>query len=267
MRSVLARTLGSAALVAIMGCLPPPPPHVPVSPPTGRASYQYAWAAPGSRPSGSAGVTVTIVNPQWAQDSIVLQQGYKNFAAGFTSSLGADLDKILVGKGVNVSGPHRTYDDITYPDKRAADFALTPVVFLTASLKWGVPAPVGSGGVADYVERKFSLTAQGFVEFVLVEPLSRQKLWVKKLDLEPQSIEGVEVYAANVVNDPATGQALRVDVGPLLYDGKQDAMADAMTRWYPTIAEKAFTYLDTEEMASLKPQTVEIREHAGSIIH
>ena len=267
MRSVLARALGSAATITLMACLPPPAPHVAVGPPTGRSAYSYSWAPPANRPPGSVGLTVTVVNPQWAQDSIVLQQAYKNFAAGFTNSLAVDLDKLLVGKGVKVSGPHPTYDDITYPEKRAADFALTPVVFLTASFKWGAPAPVGSNGVADYVERKFSLTAQGFVEFVLVEPLSRQKLWVKKLELEPQSIEGVEAYAASVVTDPATGQPVRVDVGPLLYDGKQEALADAMTRWYPIIAEKAWTYLDADEMVSLKPQVVEIREHSGSVIH
>jgi len=267
MTSVLARALGSAAVLTIMACLPPPPPHVAVAPPAGRTAYQYSWAQPGSAASAPAGLTVTVVNPQWAQDSIVLQQSYKNFAAGFSNSLAADLDKQLVAKGVKVSGPYATYDDITYPDKRAAEYALTPVVFLTASIKWGTPVPVGSGGAVDYIERKFSLTAQGFVEFVLVEPLSRQKLWVKKLELEPQSIEGVEAYAANVVSDPTTGQPIRTDVGPMLYDGKQDAMADAMTRWYPIIAEKAWTYLNTDEMTSLKPQVVEIREHSGSIIH
>jgi len=40
-----------------------------------------------------------------------------------------------------------------------------------------------------------------------------------------------------------------------------------MTRWYPIIAEKAWTYLNTDEMTALKPQVVEIREHSGSIIH
>ena len=39
-----------------------------------------------------------------------------------------------------------------------------------------------------------------------------------------------------------------------------------MMRWYPTIAQKAWTYLDAEEMTTLKPQVAEIREHSGSII-
>lgn len=267
MGSLVARALGSVAVITSMACLPPPPPHVAVGPPSARSAYQYTWSPPGGAVAGPAGLTITVVNPQWAQESIVLQQAYKNFAAGFSNSLASDLDKLLVAKGVKVSGPYATYDDITYPDKRSAEFALTPVVFLTASFKWGPPVPVGSGGVADYIERKFSLTAQGFVEFVLVEPLSRQKLWVKKLELEPQTIQGVEAYAANVVTDTATGQPVRTDVGPMLYDGKQDAMADAMTHWYPIIAEKAWTYLNTDEMTSLKPQVVEIREHSGSIIH
>ena len=115
-------------------------------------------------------------------------------------------------------------------------------------------------------ERHFSMTVQGFVEFVLVESLSRQKLWVKKLELEPQQIQGVQAFAANVATDPTTGAATRVDVGNVLYKGIEESIGDAMMKWYPVIAQKAWTYLDTEEMATLKPQVAEIREHSGSII-
>ena len=256
-----------AATLAMAACLPPPPPHVPVQPPASRDSYQYSWALPGSQAAGSAALTIAVVRPDWARDSSVSAQTYKNFAAGFSSSLAADLDKILIAKGVKVSGPHASYDDITYADKKSADLALTPTVFLTTSeVRFGAPALVGSGGVADYVERKFSLTVQGFVEFVLVESLSRQKLWVKKLDLEPQQIQGVQAYQVSPVVAPATGATTRIDVGPVIYKGIEEAIGDAMIRWYPTIAQKAWTYLDAEEMTTLKPLVVEIREHSGSII-
>lgn len=256
-----------ALALTAAACVPPPPPHVPGQPPAPRDVYRYSWNLPASTPSGSAALTICIVQPDWARDSSVTAQTYKNFSAGFVSSLGADLDKILIAKGIKVSGPYATYDDITYPDKKAADLALTPIVFLTTSEpRWGAPALIGSGGVVDYIERKFSMTVQGFVEFVLVESLSRQKLWVKKLDLEPQQIQGVQAYQANPIRDPATGFVQRVDVGPVIYKGVEEAIGDAMMRWYPTIAQKAWTYLDTEEMTTLKPQVVEIREHSGSII-
>lgn len=211
--------------------------------------------------------TICVVRPDFARESSVSAQTYKHFAAGFSASLGADLDKLLVAKGANVIGPYATYDDITYPDKKAADLALTPVVFLSTSEPlWGAPALVGRGGVADYVERKFSMTLQGFVEFVLIESLSRQKLWVKKLDLEPQVVAGVQVFEAKPLVDPMSGLVTRVDVGKPLYAGVEEAIGDAMMRWYPTIAQKAWTYLDSEEMRTLKPQVQEIREHSGSII-
>lgn len=262
---VIVRLLHAASLF-LLACLPPPPPHVAARPPAPREVYQYSWTLPASEPKPS-GLTIAVVRPDWAHDSSVSAQTYKNFAAGFSSSLAADLDKILIAKGIKVSGPFPTYDDITYSDKKSADLALTPTVFLTASeVRYGAPAVVGSAGVADYVERHFSMTVQGFVEFVLVESLSRQKLWVKKLELEPQQIQGVQAYAINPVTDPTTGAVTRLDVGPVIYKGVEEAIGDAMMRWYPTIAQKAWTYLDTEEMATLKPQVAEIREHSGSII-
>lgn len=255
------------AVVFVLACLPPPPPHVAARPPVGHDVYNYTWNLPPSTPPPAKDLTIAVVRPDWARESSVTSQTYKNFAAGFSSSLAADLDKILIAKGIKVSGPHASYDDITYSDKKSADLALTPTVFLTASeMRFGAPALVGSGGVVDYVERKFSFTLQGFVEFVLVESLSRQKLWVKKLELEPQQIQGVQAFAANVETDPTTGAATRVDVGNVLYKGIEESIGDAMMKWYPVIAQKAWTYLDPEEMATLKPQVAEIREHSGSII-
>lgn len=256
-----------SVVVFALACLPPPPPHVAAHPPAPREAYQYAWTLPGSEAPKSSGLTIAVVRPDWARDSTVTGQAYKNFAAGFSSALAADLDKILIAKGIKVSGPHATYDDITYADKKNADLALTPTVFLTTSeVRFGAPALIGSGGVADYVERHFSMTVQGFVEFVLVESLSRQKLWVKKLDLEPQQIQGVQAFAANTITDPTTATIVRIDIGGVLYKGIEEAIGDAMMKWYPTIAQKAWTYLDTEEMTTLKPQVAEIREHSGSII-
>jgi hypothetical protein len=253
--------------VLLVDCTPDLPPHAPFHPPSPRETYQYSWAPPGAQPSGSAALMICVVRPDFARESSVTTQTYKHFAAGFSASLGADLDKLLVAKGVNVTGPHATYDDITYPDKKAADLALTPMVFLSMSEpRYGAPVLVGGGGVTDYIERKFSMTLQGFVEFVLIESLSRQKLWVKKLELEPQQVSGVQAFEAHPVVDPTTGVVVRVDVGKPLYQGVEEGIGDAMMKWYPTIAEKAWTYLNTEELRTLKPQVQEIREHSGSII-
>jgi len=266
-----------------------PAAHVATHPPPAPASYQFSWTAPSTAsPPGSAGLVVVIVNPNWADQSIALQPTYRSFSAGFASSLGADFDKILLGKGIGATGPYGTYDDITYGDKKAANLALTPRVFLTATFDAGDPTPVGSDGFTDYFERKFSMTAQGFVEFVLVEALSREKLWVKKLDLDPVTVTGADDYAAKsvdlaqpdcagkrkpapddntTVENGVTCALTRREMGDLVYDGKEKALADAMKGWYPVIAQKAWTYLDPQEMATLKPQVAEIRARSTSIVH
>lgn len=113
MRSSLALT------VFALACLPPPPPHAAAHPPAERDAYGYTWNVPAA-PAAAEDLTIAIVRPDWARESSISNQTHKAFAAGFSSSLAADLDKMLVAKGIKVSGPFPSYDDITYSDKKSA---------------------------------------------------------------------------------------------------------------------------------------------------
>ena len=91
------------------------------------------------------------------------------------------------------------------------------------------------------------------------EPLSNQKLWVKKLELEPIEHKGVEYFEAAAGS--TTGSPAEPDANSkLLVDGRQEALADVMQQWYPAIMQKCWKYLDVAEMLSLKPQVEEIRK-------
>ena len=273
------------AVVALAGVVglacAAPQPRVPKEPPSGRDTYDFAWNPPQERTS-PIGLTVAVVRPLYAdQDSALAEAGYRKFAKGFAKSMGVDLDKVLVAKGLRVSGPFETWDDITYPDKQSADLALTPRVFLTTVVKHdhdrspsggktkgrgGAPkkgkddALVPNDGQVDYIERPVSMTVQGHVAFELREPLSNQKLWVKKLELEPADVQTVECYEAEGVTN-SEGHTYGFRAGKLLYDGKQDALADLMQTWYPEIMKKAWTYLDPQEMTNMRPQVEEIRKN------
>jgi hypothetical protein len=254
-----------SALV-LVACMPPAAPaRVAARPPAPRADFNYSWHLPPEQKATPLDMTVAVVNPSYDdKESVLSQETYRNFAKGFVRSVAVDLDKVLVAKGVKVAGPFASYDEITYSQKRSADLALTPRVFFTATIKFGTPGPVGSGGVSDYIERRFSMSVQGHVVFELREPLSQEKLWVKKLDLEPQTVDGVEAYDVHPVSDPQTGRVLRYDVGDMIYDGKQEGLASVMDGWYPVIVGKAWTFIDTEELSSIKPQVAEIRSRLAT---
>lgn len=99
------------------------------------------------------------------------------------------------------------------------------------------------------MSRQFNMKIGGWISFVMQEPMSGQKMWVKKLDLDDITMSGTEYYTARGYNP-----------GEVLYDGKIDAIADALKQMYPAIMQKCWTYIDPEEILSLKEKVKEIRE-------
>jgi hypothetical protein len=182
--------------------------------------------------------------------------------------MSTDFDRALVAKGIKVSGPFGALNDMTYSDKRAADLALTPIVYINVTSKEEPERMIGSQGVVDYVEKVVTLKVDAFVAFEMKEPLSGEKLWVKKLDLPPSELTTVLAYGVDVVQVVNQYGGFSSDYrnnNKLLYDGRQDTIAKLAEGWYPEIMNKAWTYLDTTEMLELKKQVEEIRKKATVI--
>lgn len=109
----------------------------------------------------------------------------------------------------------------------------------------------------------------GWVAYEMREPLSSEKMWVKKLELDGNVVRGKEIYEATPVYETRYGgqygnepyQALvRYDHGKIVYNGRAEALGDVLKNYYPVIMAKAWTYLDTDEILNLKGKAKEIRE-------
>jgi hypothetical protein len=196
---------------------------------------------------------VCVVNPDYDEDSLLLEKVYKNFSKGFAKSMGADMDRVFTTKGLTVSGPFDAFDDITYPEKRSAQFAFTPRLFVVAEFEEGKLTFNG-----DYHEKPILMNIRGQIVYELRETLSNQKLWVKKLELEQRQVRALQAFRDIAIYDRNTGITSH-SVGEMAFDGRQDAMADYMEGLYPVIMQKAWTYLDAEEMKVMKNNVDEIR--------
>jgi len=251
--------LSSCTAVAL-----PPPPTLPVSAWGGNYLFKVSGSEPQAAPAASVPVTIAVVNPLYKEEeSALATPSYGKVGRGFSGSLGSDLEKILIAKGITTTGPFASLDDMTYSDKKSAALTLAPRVFIAADLKYeslqpyegpgnatppvrrgmfgGVVASPGSG----YTQRRFTLSVTGWISFVMQEPLSGEKMWIKKLDLDAVQMAGTEVRDPN---------------GELKYDGKADAMASALKELYPIIIAQFGRYLDPEEMQNLKAKGEEIRK-------
>lgn len=223
-------------------------------------NYFYNYEPQQKAPAASVHANVIVVNPFYKEaESAFVDTAYAKVGKGFSKSMGVDLDKIILAKGMTAIGPYAALDDVTYPDKKGADLTLAPRLFLTSDTKMSESYHRAYNGVG-HLEKSFTMKLGGWVAYEMREPLSGQKMWVKKLELEDREVKGVEIYEAIAVRTDQYGAVLQWGEGKLVYSGRAEALADALKAYYPVIMEKAWIYLNAEEILDLKGKTREIRE-------
>jgi hypothetical protein len=228
-----------------------------------RYAYSYNPPAQGSMPPGSVPVAVAVVNPSYREtDSALLNNLYSKVARGFTTSMGTDLDKILIAKGMTTTGPYPSLDEITYSEKKNAELTLAPKIFISTEVKYGDMHPSHrKEGLT--MEREFTMSISGWVSFIMQEPISGEKMWIKKLELDPVQVAGIEIFEAvpRYGNSGCGGPQIigYTATEKHLYQGQTEAMAGALKQLYPVIMNEFQRYLDSDEMAQLKEKGKEIR--------
>ena len=223
------------------------------------AGYNYNFQPPSSRKPASVQLNIVVVQPERERDSVLVERLYQRVSRGFSRSMGVDLDKILVAKGMTALGPYAALDDVTFPDKRAADLTLAPRVFLNTEAKFTKSYNTSYSGIG-YIEKPFTMRISGWVSYEMREPLSGQKMWIKRLDLDEREVRGVEIYEAIAARKDQYGNVVDWREGEIKISGREDALADALAAYYPEIMGRAWTYLDTDELLDLKVKTKDIRE-------
>ena len=124
-KSLMNRAARSIALLALAaglaGCAvasyaPPPPEPLPRSHWNGQFVFRINLPPP---VAATHDVNVAVVNPYYKEEeSALLAANYTKVGKGFSASMGADLEKLLIAKGLTATGPFATTDDITYAEKK-----------------------------------------------------------------------------------------------------------------------------------------------------
>jgi hypothetical protein len=263
------------------GCEPlpqGPPPGTPVPTSPWAEGFAFKYATPPSAGTQFP-VTIAVVNPFYKEEeSAFLAPLYTKVGKGLSASMGSDFEKLLVAKGMTATGPFPALDEITYSEKKGAALVFAPRVFITTKVEYGQAVSMVRDGqtrlpdgrvLAVRAEKPFAMTVTGWISFIMQEPLSGEKMWIKKLDLDPVVVKGVEAY--DTVEETRTdtdffGGTTTVPTGnyqqgkEVLYDGKPDALASALSQIYPVIMDKFWRLVEPEEMVVLKDKGEEIRK-------
>jgi len=169
---------------------------------------------------------------------------FQNLDTGFKSAMVAQLQELFNKKGFKQRGPFEDLNSMTFPDKKGSDLTLTPQIGIRATMPPAYTHPLDNLKYW-FVEQEYETvasgpcTASGFVSFVMLEPLSGEKIWVKKVD--------VPTVQVDCSGKSASGQ-FRVN-----------GYARVLEQVYQAVMKKASEYLSPEEVVMLKKQSQELR--------
>lgn len=247
-------SLGFVLLASLIlgGCaLPEQAPKEPLKP----ASFDYT--PPSTSGAGSAGMKIILVDPTYAAG--FEGSGVEPYAS-FGRSMGDDFEEVLSARGYTVYGPYATYDEIVYSEKELADLVLLVDIDIDQSqnLRQTQHATLASllGGANSTNGVLYKLAGimgiTGKLTIKAREPQSGEQMWVKSVEIAPQSydVASQEAWSLAAI---AAGQHYG-DAGIF------NPTVDTLQGVYNDSLAKAFTYLDPRELQQLRPQIDRIKK-------
>jgi hypothetical protein len=246
----------------------PPPPPV--------QAYQPNFAYKTTANDKKLDVTVGIIAPQFTAGAAIYQQSRKNddVLKAMLSGMSASFNEILISKGFNTKGPFISLNDMTFPEKKGSDLLLYPefdfqIIVKIDNYRAGGPsggstfgnligamgkkkrrsADDGSGapeagagnGTCDV-----TLSVDGNLLFVAQEPLSGERMWIKRLDV------------TKAQSSLPRQEGPVCDGGPMSPEVR-NAWAKAHEIVYQDSMKSFDNYVNGEEFQMLKHQSLELR--------
>lgn len=259
-----------AGVAALVGCatVQPRPPVAPYQP-------NFAYKAD---PSGKKlDVTIGIIGAQWSSAAALYRENYKDdeVLRGMLSGMTATFNEVLLAKGFNTKGPFVSLNEMTFPEKKGSDLLLYPEFDFQIQLRienarnlqqgkggsGGGSSGGGGSGIAGLVNLMAGstdptanqmcdavVTVSGNLLFVAQEPLSGERMWIKRLDVT----KGKQVFADQ-------RGAMCSDIRQLNQEMK-NAWAKAHELVYQSSMKAFDDYVNGEEFQMLKKQSLELRQ-------
>ncbi|MHA7838004.1 MAG: hypothetical protein ACX98W_11150 [bacterium] len=262
------RRLGLAAVCTttlLIGACTFAPPTQTQTPPETLKPASFDYSPPSTADAGSAGMTIILVNPSYAEDFAA--SGVEPYQT-FGKRLADDFEEILAARGFTVYGPYRTYDEIVYSEKETADLVMLVDIEMeqSNSFKKSEKTDLASLILAAASSQSSRSRQQPIKRYVLSgkmgltgrftmkarEPQSGEQMWVKSLEIEPKQ------YAVQSTR-PWTDEAIN---GRQFYQdpGIFNPTVDSLQVVYQDAMGKAFTYLEARELQALRPQIERIKQ-------
>jgi hypothetical protein len=206
----------------------------------------FKYSPPTTSAPASANVTFAIVNATYSENQPWTSQSPFN---DFSRNMALDFQELLAARGFTVKGPFSSYDELAYPDKKGSDLVLQPsleVKLDESNMK--VHEQVNLLGPNTFYYEG-SIVISGRVTLSLMEPLSKERMWFKSVEI-PRTVVACKSAYATVQYPVAVNYSDK---------GIATSLGKSMEAVYKKVMEAAWKYLDPGEMAIVKKQADEIK--------
>ena len=140
---------------------------------------------------------------------------------------------------------------MTFPNKKDAALALVPELVLIVDENYTKSYSNDSG---TYIQKEGSIKLNGFIKFTMVEPISEQKIWLKKIDLpEQEELISVDLMYSSGNLNPMNANK----------DNRDAALVNMLNNIYPEAMKKFWAYLNEEEIGMMMNASKDARARKG----
>jgi hypothetical protein len=167
-----------------------------------------------------------------------------------------DIEELLIDRGFRLKGPYQSFDEMVFNDKKDADVAIEIEInptFSAAQGGWKMRTPFSlAKNPPSYYFFEGSVSLIGKINITCYEPLSKEKLLVKSVDIPSVTNISLTTYSKSF-DRPEFDRTFFND--PNVYN----SLGKALQEQYKGILSKIDVHFDPQEFAALKPQIKELK--------
>ena len=204
--------------------------------------YQSTYSYEPESGAEGAGIAIALLEPQFGFEEV--DDRDRNFQAALQRSMLA----YFTSQGFTVSGPFRSMEEMTFPEKKQADLVLDTTLAYSGNFpeihKEGhTEIMFGTTSYSYWVSGECSYA--GTISFTIWEPLSKQRMWTREVPVPRDSV------------DCSVKETRSGDLVNRIWGNAFTRLYEAMYRETMVQAER---YFHPEEVKLIKQQSQELRE-------
>lgn len=229
--------LCSMMAIALAGCV--------VKPQQAPVATSFSFSPPTSTATKNS-ISMAVVAPEKKGYLVSSRQDLAPVFVSFLDSVKADIEKVVTAKGFTSAGAYSSLDEMTFPQKERSSLVIKPEISFELNVQRG-----GLGAPSQ-------ATVSGYVRFDFIEPMTKEKVEVKRFDLPPIS----RIVQVGPVRR-GDGKFETLPNGQIANDITRNSAVDLLNSFYASAFEKIWAQLDAREIVMMKTHADKLKARSS----